>query len=328
MAALTPWDVLEAYEAMRPVLPSARFGHTTTCLPDLSSLTGRYDLFLFDAFGVLNVGETVIPTAPDRLNALRAAGKAVLMVSNGASFPAPMLLEKYRQMGLGMTASTLVSSREVMARWPHAQPGVQQTLSSAATASCDATPTAVSPEVLRDGFTLGVMALEGVGLDDMPWPCRRLEDEAATYSEVDGFVLLGAGEWTPRRQALLVQALTVRPRPVWVANPDLVAPREHGFSVEPGSYAHALQRDLNCPVHYLGKPHRPIFELTLERAGYSGPADRVLMVGDTLHTDILGGKAMGFDTALVVGPGASHGLDLDAAIALTGIRPDYVVPAI
>lgn len=302
---MTPWDVLLAYEAMRPVLPTARFGATTACLPDLSPLMERYDLFLFDAFGVLNVGDTVIPSAPARLDALRAAGKAVLMVSNAASFPAAALLTKYREMGLGMTARTLVCSREVLlARL------------SAMVVGTDASP------------TLGVMALDDAGLDDMPWPCRRLQDERSVYDDVDAFALLGAGDWTPQRQHLLADALARRPRPVWVANPDLVAPREQGFSIEPGSYAASLQRTQDCPVHYLGKPHAPIFELALQRAGYTGPRDRVLMVGDTLHTDILGGKAMGFDTALVVGPGASHGLDLEAVIGLTGIRPDYVVPAI
>jgi glycerol 3-phosphatase-2 len=89
-----------------------------------------------------------------------------------------------------------------------------------------------------------------------------------------------------------------------------------------------LQQDLGCEVRYIGKPHPDIFHLALRKANYRGIGKRVLMVGDTLHTDILGGQSMGFDTALVTGQGASHGLELNSAIAHTGICPDFAVKAI
>ena len=38
------------------------------------------------------------------------------------------------------------------------------------------------------------------------------------------------------------------------------------------------------------------------------------MVGDTLHTDILGGRQMGFSTSLVTGHGALVGLDVGAVV--------------
>lgn len=299
----TAEEVLLAYETLRPVLPRATFGATTACLPDLGPLAERYDVFLFDAFGVLNLGNTVIDGARERLRALREQGKQVLMVSNAGSFPAPRLVSKYRSMGLGFTEQTLVCSREVL----------------------------LSHLQLAEGEVVGVMAPDGADLsdlDDLNVPYRRLHDDPSAYRTVQAMVLLGSGDWSVHRQALLQQALIDHPRPLWVANADLVAPWEHGFSLEPGWYARGLSRSVNLPIHYFGKPHRPIFAAALQRAAYTGPAQRVLMVGDTLHTDILGAKAIGFDAALVTGQGASHGLDLEAAIASTGIRPDYVVPSI
>ena len=50
------------------------------------------------------------------------------------------------------------------------------------------------------------------------------------------------------------------------------------------------------------------------------------MVGDTLHTDILGGAAAGLHTALVTGFGALLGLDVDTAIRKAGIVPDIILP--
>jgi ribonucleotide monophosphatase NagD (HAD superfamily) len=52
------------------------------------------------------------------------------------------------------------------------------------------------------------------------------------------------------------------------------------------------------------------------------------MLGDTLHTDILGAAAAGMSTALVTGHGVLAGMDVDACIAESGIRPDYILPEI
>ena len=52
-----------------------------------TDLAARFDLILFDAYGVLNVGETAIPGATDTIAALRAAGKAVGVVSNSLPIP-------------------------------------------------------------------------------------------------------------------------------------------------------------------------------------------------------------------------------------------------
>ena len=47
------------------------------------------------------------------------------------------------------------------------------------------------------------------------------------------------------------------------------------------------------------------------------------MVGDTLQTDILGGRAAGVQTALVTGYGALVGVDPGWAMEVSGIVPDY-----
>jgi len=296
----TPSQVLDAYERLRDQLPPAVGERPLRMLPDLAPLTDAYDVFLFDAFGVLNVGERPIPGAAARLQALSDAGKAVLVVSNAASVPLPQLVAKYRRLGMGLSADALVSSREaLLAHW------------RAHASRC-----------------MGVMVPDAAALDDLPAPHHRLRDDPAAYDAAEGFVLLGSDGWTPHRQARLRDSLRHRPRPVWVGNPDLVAPREDAFSLEPGWWAAELQRASGVVPLAFGKPHAAIFRLALAKIGYRGDARRVLMVGDTLHTDVLGAQAMGFDAAWVVGQGASAGLDVAATVRRTGIWPDYVLPAI
>jgi predicted HAD superfamily phosphohydrolase YqeG len=50
------------------------------------------------------------------------------------------------------------------------------------------------------------------------------------------------------------------------------------------------------------------------------------MVGDSLHTDILGGLAFGLRTVLVTSYGLLRHHNVDKVISETGIAPDWQVP--
>jgi ribonucleotide monophosphatase NagD (HAD superfamily) len=49
------------------------------------------------------------------------------------------------------------------------------------------------------------------------------------------------------------------------------------------------------------------------------------MVGDSLHTDILGGQAAGIKSALIAGYGFFAGHDVFPPIISSGIQPDYIL---
>ena len=54
---------------------------------------------------------------------------------------------------------------------------------------------------------------------------------------------------------------------------------------------------------------------------------KILMVGDTLHTDILGATKFGIDTVLVLSGNTSR-MDVEWMIKASGISPDYVCESI
>jgi len=138
-------------------------------------------------------------------------------------------------------------------------------------------------------------------------------------------VLLSGNDWTPGRQSLLADALRRRPRPVLCGNPDLVAPRETGLTLEPGFHAHALQDATGVAPVFYGKPFPDAFAIAARRIAQDTPPHRIAMVGDTLHTDILGGAARGWRTILVRAHGLLKDLDHRALIRRTGIVPDFIV---
>ena len=283
------------YESVRARLPSASFPAFSHIAENLSDVADRYDAFVLDAFGVLNVGDTPIPGAVARMAALRAMGKKLVVLTNAASYTRAEALRKYRKLGFDFTAEEVVSSRDVaVARMADLGPGKVWAAISAGDDS----------------------------LADIPGRVVDLID--ANAWDADGFLFLSSARWSPFLQARLQAALKANPRPLIVANPDIVAPREDGLTLEPGHFAHDLIDHLGLPTQWFGKPFPEAYvEAKSRLPGIA--AHRIAMVGDTLHTDVLGGAAAGMGTILITDHGLFRGHDVAPYIAQSGIRPDVII---
>ncbi|WP_346425919.1 HAD-IIA family hydrolase [Thioclava sp. F42-5] len=294
---MTAQEALVAYERARHRLPSPGLTKTSRMARDISELADLFDVFLLDAFGVLNIGETAIEGTPERVATLQAAGKRVMVVSNAAGFPHDTLMQKYTRLGYSFAPEDVVTSRAAL----------------------------VSALRTAPPRAWGLMASRAAGIGELDaFDVTWLAEDRAAYDAVEGFLLIGAAEWTEERHALLEASLRDNPRPVWVGNPDIVAPREIGFTQEPGHFAHRLADATGIAPEFFGKPFTNIYDLAFARLGPVDPA-RVLMVGDSLHTDILGAQAAGIRSALIAGYGFFGGEDAQAAIAICGICPDFVL---
>jgi glycerol 3-phosphatase-2 len=288
--------VCRRYEELRPRFPEAQFPKVSHRIEHLGELIDEIDVFVLDGYGVLNVGKRGVPGAPERVAALRAAGKQVIVLTNGATHPVAHSVERYRGLGFEFSRDEIVSSRDALAR---------------AMAS-------------RQDCSWGFAATDLSEIGELASNSLRLRDDPAEYDAVDGFVLLATGDWSRARHDLLLASLRARPRPVLVGNPDLVSPREDGLGVEPGLYAHEIADLTGCVPEFYGKPFANAFELVRERIGAHVPAHRIAMVGDTLQTDILGGAGMGWRTVLVMGHGLLKGFAVESLDQLSDIRPDFI----
>lgn len=292
----TPGLAFEAYLAAAHRLPRASHPRAACTVTGLVEAAERFDTVLLDAYGVLNVGEAAIPGAAEAVAALRLAGRRVMVVSNSAAYPKTAMLARFARMGLNFAPDEVTTSREALLARLAAMP--------------DRLWSAMIGED-RTEFTEAI----------------PLRDDADAYDRAEGFLLVGADGWSERRQAMLEASLRRDPRSVLVGNPDIVAPRETGLSLEPGYYAHRLADAGLVEPEFLGKPFGGIFDLAATRLGCGLDPARVLMVGDTLHTDILGGAAAGFSTALVTGREPDARERARRAMAASGIVPDYVMEA-
>lgn len=126
-----------------------------------------------------------------------------------------------------------------------------------------------------------------------------------------------------RSEPTLFKAYVDAKRPILVANPDVAAPVGDTLVRTPGEDAfNALQQNPQLEMAFSGKPYPEVFEAALAKFPHIDRR-RVLMVGDTLHTDILGARNVGIQ-AMLVKSGLFKGRNIGACIEESGITPEFV----
>lgn len=293
---LTTHSIFERYEEIRKRMPKTS---TPKKFQDINSLLDIADegyTFVFDAFGVLNVGETLIPGADKRLDQLRSIGCNIRILTNAASYDRNGAIDKFKRLGLSVKADEIVTSRD-------------------ATLLC-----------LTSG-TWGAIAAPDDQLSDISKDFIRIGHDSSDFDCVDGFVFLSSFGWTNNQQKLLTQSLLRRQRPVLIANADLVAPRDNGFSLEPGNFGHLLLDQGVKDVSFFGKPFPKVYDL-LEQTLGEVDQDKIIMCGDSLHTDVIGAAARGWKTVLVTRDGLFAGFDTSDFCKRSNLYPDWRLPSI
>lgn len=274
---LTTKEIFDRYQEVRSRFPAVNAAPKTLDIESLLDISGDVDAFIFDAFGVLNVGETLIPDADTRLDQLRERGCVIRILTNAASYDRGGAIAKFKRLGVRVKDHEIITSREAAlqhigtARW-------------------------------------GVICADNDALIDLPESVTRLGDVAEDYDAVEKFLFLSTADWTVQKQKLLVTSMKRNPRPLLIGNADLAAPRDDGFSVEPGHFGHLIADIIPDQVQFFGKPFPEVYDL-IEASLPGVKPDRIAMCGDTLHTDILGAAARGWRTVLVTQDGLFSGHD-------------------
>jgi HAD superfamily hydrolase (TIGR01450 family) len=287
----TTQAIFDRYEEVRFRFPNVVAGTETADINSLLDISNDVDAFVFDAFGVLNVGETRIPGADERLDQLRERGCAIRILTNAASYDRNGAIAKFKRLGLRVEDDEIITSRE-----------------------------AALLHLSKSHW--GVITADADSLSDLPSTATRLGNAPEGYDAVDQFLFLSTADWTPQRQDLLMTAMQRRPRKLFIGNADLAAPRDDGFSVEPGHFGHLFADLFPNYVRFFGKPFPEVYDL-IEASLPGVRPDRIAMCGDTLHTDILGAAARGWRTVLVTQDGLFAGHDTRTFSKQSELFPDW-----
>ncbi len=273
-----------------------------------STIAARYSVILFDAYGVLKNSFGVLPGALDVLVRLEDAGKRLYVVTNDAS-----------------------RSPEVMAR-TYQHPTRGQLIG----ADRHVTSGLLTTEFLRSKVRTGRVAylgkpssayyVESAGLTPVPISQCDIDSDVSALALLDdeGF------DWQPDMNRAL-NLLRHKNIPVVVANADPTYPVDsNNVAIAVGSLGDLMERLVHKRFIRFGKPDTLMYAYAYARAcAQDGTLDKskVLMVGDTLDTDILGGNKFGIDTVLVLS-GNTRRETAELEIDSTGIIPTYVCDSV
>ena len=102
------------YQEILGRLPQVTRSGGSLSIGDLSDIEDQFDVFAFDAFGVLKVGETPIEGAALKIEKLRQAGKQIVLLTNSASQLRQKIKEHFLALGFDFTFEEILTSRDIL----------------------------------------------------------------------------------------------------------------------------------------------------------------------------------------------------------------------
>lgn len=248
----------------------------------------NFDAFFFDAFGTLyNRNGFVYPGAREFISKLRGIGKEIRLLTN-AAHEEQELSEELRNMGFPIAPSEIYSSGKFLSE-------VVETYS------------------FKNAYFLGRdsgrILLERSGIEIRENPDSPVVVICST--EISTKKIERAAEILKSRESLLV-----------VLNPDACAPEVDGSRSDvSGLQAFRLQQQTNCKTEWKGKPFSDVFYQALKSIS---PKSRVVMIGDTLGTDVVGAKKVGISSCLVMGRNMREETFAEDCESLK-VTPDFII---
>jgi HAD superfamily hydrolase (TIGR01450 family) len=253
------------------------------------TLASRYDLVIFDLDGVVYLGVQAVAGAPSAIRAVVEAGTPVVFATNNASRQASEVAELLTRLEVPATPEDVVTSAQ-------------------ATAELLAEDLPAGAPILVVGAPALQAEIAAVGLTPVESADARPVAVVQGYGPQVGWPLLAEA------------CVAIRAGAQWIAtNMDTTMPSPRGPVPGNGSLIAALVAALGgrTPDTVVGKPEPLLFTTAARHRG----AERVLVVGDRLDTDIEGAGRAGMDSLLVL-TGVSTAADLLAAPAHQ--RPTHV----
>jgi HAD superfamily hydrolase (TIGR01459 family) len=252
----------------------------TRMIRSLAEIAPQYDALFCDLWGCLHNGVVPFPAAVAALQAFRAGGGKVILVTN-APRPKSSVVTQLDKMGLPRDAWDDVATSGDATQYAMLTGAAGRRVHHIGAPKDEPFFTAFEPDIAP--------LVAGAGISRVP------------LDQAEGIICTGLaddGTETPEDyRATLLMAKTLG-LTMLCANPDIV--------VDMGEKrlwcAGALARDYEAmggEALYYGKPHPPIYDLARRRLGLDDP--RILCVGDGIATDVQGGLAEGLDTLFVTG---------------------------
>ena len=252
----------------------------TRIIQSLSEISDRYPALYVDLWGCVHNGITGYPEAVAALQAYRATGGTVILVTNAPRSRREVALQLERFNVPADCYDDIASSGD-----------------SARSAMFQGT---VGQKVWFMGTDSDLPFFEPLSLIDSP-----VEIERVALEEAEGIVCCGPfdshADLEENREAFAYAS--AKGLKLLCANPDIVVDRGERREWCAGALAR-MYTEMGGESLYFGKPHGPIYDLArrrLEALGKSADTAGILAIGDGIATDIKGAMGEGIDALFITG---------------------------
>jgi HAD superfamily hydrolase (TIGR01450 family) len=271
-------------------------------------LAPKFKAVFLDSYGVLKNYNGLIDGVQHTIDFLRSREIAIRILTNDASRSQEQQVESFNKLGLKG-----IGSHEVITSGMMAKQFLQGKILDGKIAYLGTENSA--HYILQSG-------LEHISVRDIQ--LDSINDIAAfVFLDDEGF------DWNVDINKT-VNLLRRKNIPVIVANSDKLYPvSKNDVAVATGGIAKLVESMLNKKFIHFGKPDSQMFMYAFDELNQFGSytKNEIMMVGDNLNTDILGGNKFGVKTTLVLS-GNTSAKDAEVQIHSSGIIPDFICPSI
>ena len=270
----------------------------------VDNMIDRYEVLLFDSFGVLAGSTGTLEGAVELVDYLNQINKTYFILTNDASALPSTRSQKYKEFGLRVEPSQIITSGSLLVDYFSENNLIGSRCVVLGPPDSGSYVEAAGGKVMNYNEDFEVIVIA----DQAGFPFVKTVDTVMSKL----FEKLDAGQEVP----------------LIMPNPDLIYPEGSGFGMASASVGIIFEAALGLryPTREelkfvrLGKPNKAIYQEAFRRSGTLNMA----MIGDQLETDILGANQFGIDSILVDTGISKSG----ASISEPNLRPTYLLDSI
>ncbi|MCV6585981.1 MAG: TIGR01459 family HAD-type hydrolase [Marinibacterium sp.] len=254
----------------------------TQIITSLADVSDRYDAMFVDLWGCVHDGVTAIPSAVAALQAYRARGGKVILVTNSPRPRAGVESQIRDQFGVPDDAWDAIATSGDSARAAMYRGVVGQKI-----------------------YFMGEWERDSGFFDPISVIETPIDIERVPLDQADGIVCLGPFDTMADPDVNRPDFLYAKTKGLKLlcANPDIVVDRGEVREWCAGALAR-LYTEMGGESLYFGKPHAPIYDLARRRLSALGvdiASDAILAVGDGILTDVAGAVGENLDSLFITG---------------------------
>jgi len=252
----------------------------------------NFELFLFDLDGVIFIGNKPIPRASETIRKIISYNKKILFLTNNPARSKMEYSKKLKNIGIDATSNQVLTSTDSM---------------------CHYLKLKIKEITKKTAYVIGSKyfksQVRSTGINVVSGQNFRKTD----------FVIMGGHREFNFNEINIATILIRKGARLIATNRDPFYPTLNGLSPASGALLSSIETASEKEAIITGKPEKYIFDLSVKTAQFKNKK-KIVLIGDNLNTDILGGIKYGIFTVLTL-----TGLTTKNDIKNSPIQPDYTI---